>query len=138
MGGVLLGLLVQVGFSPPSFLPTKRERGKEGDGEGKRGDAPSPCPIQIGQGGSLLPWPASSPPLWPNRPINLPGGFRQPPNTPKNPRSSSEPFQCPYITFQYMNLYLSTISRLLVMSVISSGTPNKLWSPKHKLIIQIV
>src|SRR3954464_10181249 len=30
-----------------------------------------------------------------------------------------------------MNLYLSTISRLLVMSVISSGTPNNLRSPKH-------
>ena len=30
-----------------------------------------------------------------------------------------------------MNLYLSTISRLLVMYVISSGTPNKLRSPKH-------
>ena len=30
-----------------------------------------------------------------------------------------------------MNLYLSTISRLLVMSVISSGTPNKHRSPKH-------
>ena len=30
-----------------------------------------------------------------------------------------------------MNLYLSTISRLLVMSVISSRTPNKLQSPKY-------
>ena len=30
-----------------------------------------------------------------------------------------------------MNLYLSTISRLLVMSVISSETLNKLRSPKH-------
>ena len=30
-----------------------------------------------------------------------------------------------------MNLYVSTISRLLVMSVISSETLNKLWSPKH-------
>src|SRR5215216_6272671 len=30
-----------------------------------------------------------------------------------------------------MNIYLSTISRLLVMSVISSGTPNKLWSSNH-------
>ena len=30
-----------------------------------------------------------------------------------------------------MNLYLSTISRLLVMSVISSGTPNNIWSPNH-------
>ena len=38
-----------------------------------------------------------------------------------------------------MNLYLSTISRLLVMSVISSGTPNNLWYIKsHKLIIPIV
>ena len=30
-----------------------------------------------------------------------------------------------------MNLYLSTISRLLVMFMISSETPNKLRSPKH-------
>ena len=30
-----------------------------------------------------------------------------------------------------MNLYLSTISRLLVMSVISSGTPNNNRSPNH-------
>src|SRR5215216_552217 len=43
----------------------------------------------------------------------------------------SEPFRCPNIAFHYMNLYLSTISRLLVMSVISSGTPNKLRSSSH-------
>ena len=30
-----------------------------------------------------------------------------------------------------MNIYLSTISRLLVMSVISSGTPNNIRSPNH-------
>src|SRR6266496_2400070 len=30
-----------------------------------------------------------------------------------------------------MNLYLSTISRLLVMTVILSGTPNKLRSSNH-------
>ena len=30
-----------------------------------------------------------------------------------------------------MNLYLSTISRLLVMSVISSGTPKNIRSPNH-------
>ena len=30
-----------------------------------------------------------------------------------------------------MNLYLSTISRLLFMSVISSGTPNNIRSPNH-------
>ena len=46
-------------------------------------------------------------------------------------QNHSEPFWCPNTTFQYMNLYLSSISRLLVMSVISSGTLNKLWSPKH-------
>src|ERR687891_1033010 len=30
-----------------------------------------------------------------------------------------------------MNLYLQTILRLLVMSVISSGTPNNIRSPNH-------
>src|SRR3989337_1752038 len=43
----------------------------------------------------------------------------------------SEPFRCPNIAFQYINLYLSTISRLLVMSVISSRTPNNLRSSNH-------
>ena len=32
---------------------------------------------------------------------------------------------------QYINLYVSTISRLLVMSLISSGTPNNLRSSSH-------
>ena len=34
-------------------------------------------------------------------------------------------------SYIYMNIYLSTISRLLVMSVISSGTPNNIRSPNH-------
>ena len=42
-----------------------------------------------------------------------------------------EHFRCLNIIVQYINLYLSTISRLLVMSVISSGTLKNLWSPKH-------
>ena len=42
-----------------------------------------------------------------------------------------EQFRCPNIIVLYMNIYLSTISRLLVMSVISSGAPNNLRSPKH-------
>ena len=51
----------------------------------------------------------------------------------------SEPFRCPNIVFQYIDLYVSTISRLLVMSTISSRTPNYLRCIKtHKLIIQIV
>src|SRR5215216_4483152 len=40
-------------------------------------------------------------------------------------------FRCPNTIVQYINLYLSTISRLLVMSVFSSGTPNNVRSPKH-------
>ena len=40
---------------------------------------------------------------------------------------------------QYIDLYVSTILRLLVMSVITSGTPNYLrYIKKHKLIIPIV
>ena len=43
MGGVLLGLLVQVGFGPPSFLPPERERGKGERGRRKeRGADPLP------------------------------------------------------------------------------------------------
>src|SRR6266511_1569668 len=40
-------------------------------------------------------------------------------------------FRCPNTIVLYMNLYLSTISRLLVMSVISSRTPNNIRSPNH-------
>ena len=40
-------------------------------------------------------------------------------------------FRCPNTIILYMNLYLSTILRLLVMSVISSGTPNNIRSPNH-------
>ena len=40
-------------------------------------------------------------------------------------------FRCPNTIILYMNLYLSTISRLLVMSLTSSGTPNNLRSPNH-------
>ena len=39
-------------------------------------------------------------------------------------RNHPEHFRCPNIAVQYINLYVSTISRLLVMSVITSGTPN--------------
>ena len=43
------------------------------------------------------------------------------------------------MTFQYINLYVSTISRLLVMSVIKSGTPNYLrYIKTHKLVTLIV
>src|SRR6266496_1050263 len=42
-----------------------------------------------------------------------------------------EHFRYPNIIVQYMNLYLSTISRLLFMFVISSRTPNNIRSPNH-------
>ena len=51
----------------------------------------------------------------------------------------SEPFRCANIVVQYIDLYVSTILRLLVMSPISSGTPNYLrYIKSHKLIIPIV
>src|SRR3954469_151380 len=48
-------------------------------------------------------------------------------------------FRCPNIGFQYIDLYVSTISRLLVMSVITSGTPNYLrYIKMYKLIITVI
>ena len=50
MGGVLLGLLVQVGFGPPfSFLPPEGKEGGEKEKEGG-GCAPTPSPIWFGHG----------------------------------------------------------------------------------------
>ena len=54
-------------------------------------------------------------------------------------RGGLELFRCPNIGFQYIDLYVSTISRLLVMSVIISGTPNYLrYIKTQQLIIPIV
>ena len=54
-------------------------------------------------------------------------------------RNHPEHFRCLNIAVQYINLYVSTISRLLVMSVITSGTPNNLrYIKTHKLIISII
>src|SRR3954470_6394408 len=68
-----------------------------------------------------------------------PGGVPVNPGTPVKCRFHSEPFRCPNIGFQYIDLYVSTISRLLVMSMIASGTPNNLRYIKiHKLIINVI
>ena len=54
-------------------------------------------------------------------------------------RNQSEHFRCPNIVIQYIDLYVSTISRLLVMSVIISGTLNYLrYIKTHKLMLPIV
>ena len=67
-----------------------------------------------------------------------PGGSGNPSGTPVLSETSPEHFRCLNIVVQYINLYVSTISRLLVMSVITSGTPNNLWYIKtYKLIIKL-
>jgi hypothetical protein len=68
---------------------------------------------------------------WPIRPIDLPGPPGTPSGDPMTTRCTPKLFRCPNTIVLYINLYLSTISRLLVMSVISSGTPNNIRSPNH-------
>ena len=75
--------------------------------------------------------------LWPIRPIIPPGGSgNPPPDTLINTRYYPEHFRCPNTIILYINLYLSTILRLLIMSVISSRTPNNIRSPN--LITHII
>ena len=62
-----------------------------------------------------------------------------PSGNPVKSETFPEHFRCLNIVVQYINLYISDIPRLLVMSVISSGTPNYLrYIKTHKLIIPIV
>ena len=100
---------------------------------GRRKGGPHPLSNSVWARGRRVPPLGPSPlsPLKPNKahyfsrliPVTLRYSEKYP--------NHSEPFRCPNITFQYMNLYLSTISRLLVMSPISYGTPNKLRSSNH-------
>ena len=128
----------------PSF--SKRgEREGVGEGEGRRGRKGGkwgrpPSPIRFGLGGRapclVLPplfhhLAHEAQYLFPRIPVT-PGYSEKYPN-------HSEPFRCPNIVVQYIDLYVSTISRLLVMSPISTGTPNYLrYIKSHKLIIPIV
>ena len=119
-GGVLL--LVGVGLPFPS--PTRKRGGKEreGEGEGKRGCAPLPSPIRTSPWGGVRPPFGAflSFPVWP---IKAQYEFVTLRYSKKYP-NHSEPFRSPNIVVQYIDLYVSAISRLLVMSPISSGTPN--------------
>src|SRR3954465_14203957 len=120
-----------VGFPPPNPSPTRFPEG-EREGEGSR-----PLLLVLlglGKGGEArgLPGQPFPPfPLRPMRPIMSPGGSGNPPGTPVNSCFRSEPFRSPNIGFQYINLYVSTIPRLLVMSVITSGTPNSFGTSKY-------
>ena len=116
-GGVLL--LVGVGLLLGG--------GKKWRGRGKGGRRPpSPSPIRTRGGGGARPTfgcPSLSPlrPIWP---ITSPGGVSVTLRLSGFLRNHPEHFRCSNIAVQYINLYVSTISRLLVMSVITSGTPN--------------
>ena len=114
----------------PPFLLLLGGEGRGRGGEGKRGAPPPPLLVQFGpegEGARGPPWPPLSlSPLGPIRPITSPGGF---PVTLRHSgffRNHPEHFRCPNIVVQYINLYVSTILRLLVMSVITSRTPNYL------------
>src|SRR3954462_10687352 len=65
-------------------------------------------------------------------PIRIPVTLRYSEKYPNH----SEPFRTPNIVVQYIDLCVSTISRLLVMSPISSGTPNSFGT--SKLIITVI
>ena len=59
------------------------------------------------------------------------GVSRTPSGDPMTARCTPKLIPCLNTIVLYINLYLSTISRLLNMSVISSGTPNSIQSPNH-------
>ena len=101
---------------PP--LPCSRSR-RQGRGRGKRRKEGAP-PLPLVQFG-LVNGGARGLPL-PRFPVT-PRYLRKYPN-------HSEPLRCPNIVVQYIDLYVSTISRLLVMSPISSGTPNSFGTSK--------
>src|SRR3954467_13960926 len=119
--GVLLGFQVLVGV---------HQEGRKGEGiggEGKVAGTLFPSPIRPrGKGGAAAFF------LFPLNPIKA-HYFSRNPVTPRYSRKypdHSEPFRSPNIVVQYIDLYVSTISRLLVMSPISSGTPNSFGTSK--------
>ena len=117
------------GSRTPSFLVGVGEGGKRGRGGRKSGPHPLSNSDQRGAA-RLLPF-GLSPlfPYGPIRPIYSPANSRNSPVLQKYP-NDSEPFRTPNIVVQYIDLYVSTISRLLVMSPISSGTPNSFGTSK--------
>ena len=134
-GGVLL--LPGVGLPPfPCWTRSGRREEVEGRKEGGR-RAPSPCPIRTGREGGRGPALASSPlfHLGPYTSRGVPVTSRYSGKILISPGTLSISKQ----GFQYINLYVSTISRLLVMSVITSWTPNNLrYIKTYKLIIKLL
>ena len=136
-GGRPGGVLLPPGVGLPPFLVGLGEGGKRRE-RGRKGGA-APLLVQFGlegEGARGLPWP---PLLFSTKahvgPLNPRGGSG-------NPRYSGiyliTPETIPVSEYSrpIYHLHVYTISRLLVMSVITSGTPNYLWYIKtYKLII---
>ena len=124
------GVLLPPGVGLPPFLVGVGEKERGGEEQEKGGC--TPCPIRTRGGprasfllASLLySRMAIQGPYTPRRiPVTLRYSEKYP--------NHSEPFRTPNIVVQYIDLYVSTISRLLVMSPISSGTPNSFGTSKH-------
>ena len=133
-GGVLLP--PGVGLPPLALLEKERGRGKE-----ERGVPPPPFLVLFGLGRGGARGPLLPPSLFSLEahvgPITPRGVPVTSPYSEKHPKLL-KPIRCRNVTFQYINIYLSSISRLLVMSVITSGTPNKLrYIKTYKLIMKL-
>ena len=115
------GVLLLVGVGP------QLGGGKKWGGRRKGGRRPpSPSPIRTrGRRRAAHLWqPLSLSPLRPIWPITSPGRVPVTLQLSGFLRNHPEHYRCPNIAVQYINLYVSAISRLLVMSVITSGTLN--------------
>ena len=137
-GGVLL--LVGVGLPFPS--PTRKREGgrKERERERERGATPpSPSPIRTPHGrGRATSWLLLSlSPLGSVRPNTSPGGSGNPPALRFSPKSPGTLPVSEYSRPIYQSLCLDHFETP-VMSVITSGTPNKLrYIKTYKLIIKL-
>ena len=69
-------------------------------------------------------------PVWPNKAHYFSRWIPVTPRYSEKYPNHSEPFRSPNIVIQYIDLYASIISRLLIMSPISSGTPNSFGTSK--------
>ena len=119
------GVLLQPGVGLPPLALLEKEGGREKEERG----APPPFLVLFGLKGRGRATCPSRPLSFSNRahqgPL-LPGGVPVTLRYSSFLRKLPKPFRCPNIVVQYINLYVSTIPRLLVMSVITSGTPNNL------------